>query len=140
MLKTNTLIVSVKKNIEFIVMNSDNITKYLDLYNYDIERYETMDEYILDNYNYELFRKEEKWAPLESIGRKEIEHFIPDIIIMSYSYNNYYEVLRWIIKEDIYKLMSLYSLSISYYIIKANIATIKNIWFANDKTSDARGH
>ena len=140
MLKSNELIASVKKSVELIVMNNENITKYLDLYNYNIDCYITMDEYILDNYNYELFGKNEKWAELESIGIKEIQHFIPRIIIMSYSYNNYYEVLRWIIKEDIYKLMSLYSLSISYYIIKANIATIKNIWFANDKTSDARGH
>ena len=136
MLKTNTLIVSVKKNIEFIVMNSDNITKYLDLYNYDIERYETMDEYILDNYNYELFRKEEKWAPLESIGRKEIDHFIPDIIIMSYSYNNYYEVLNWIIKEEYYKLISFYALGVSYKIIRNNIATIKTTWFNSDKTTN----
>ena len=140
MLKDNALIVNVKKNIGLIVMNSENITKYLDLYNYDTQRYETMDEYILDIYTYALFGKDEKWAFLETIGIKEIQHFIPNIIFISYSYNNYYEVLRWTIKEDIYKLMSLYSLSISYYIIKANIATIKNIWFANDKTSDTRGH
>lgn len=138
MLKTNANIVrdTMKKNIEFIVMNSDNITKYLDLYNYDTQRYETMDEYILDNYNYELFGKEEKWAPLESIGIKEIQHFIPETIIMSYSYNNYYEVLNWRIKEEYYKLISFYALGISYKIIRNNIATIKMTWFTNDKSTN----
>ena len=138
MLKTNANIVrdTMKKNIEFIVMNSDNITKYLDLYNYNINCYVTMDEYILDNYNYELFGKEEKWAPLESIGIKEIRHFIPETIIMSYSYNNYYEVLNWIIKEEYYKLISFYALGISYKIIRNNIATIKMTWFANDKSTN----
>lgn len=136
MLKDNTLIVNVKKNIEFIVMNSDNITKYLDLYNYNINCYETMNEYILDNYNYELFGKEEKWAPLETIGIKEIQHFIPDIIALSYSYNNYYEVLNWIIKEEYYKLISFYALGISYKIIRNNIATIKMTWFTNDKSTN----
>ena len=138
MLKTNANIVrdTMKKNIEFIVMNSENITKYLDLYNYNINCYVTMDEYILDNYNYELFGKEEKWAPLESIGIKEIRHFIPEIIIMSYSYNNYYEVLNWIIKEEYYKLISFYALGISYKIIRNNIATIKMTWFTNDKSTN----
>ena len=138
MLKTNANIVrdTMKKNIEFIVMNSDNITKYLDLYNYNINCYVTMDEYILDNYNYELFGKEEKWAPLESIGIKEIRHFIPETIIMSYSYNNYYEVLNWIIKEEYYKLISFYALGISYKIIRNNIATIKMTWFTNDKSTN----
>ena len=138
MLKTNANIVrdTMKKNIEFIVMNSDNITKYLDLYNYNINCYVTMDEYILDNYNYELFGKEEKWAPLESIGIKEIRHFIPETIIMSYSYNNYYEVLNWRIKEEYYKLISFYALGISYKIIRNNIATIKMTWFTNDKSTN----
>ena len=138
MLKTNANIVrdTMKKNIEFIVMNSENITKYLDLYNYNINCYVTMDEYILDNYNYELFGKEEKWAPLESIGIKEIRHFIPETIIMSYSYNNYYEVLNWIIKEEYYKLISFYALGISYKIIRNNIATIKMTWFTNDKSTN----
>ena len=72
MLKINTLIVSVKKNIEFIVMNSDNITKYLDLYNYDIERYETMDEYILDNYNYELLGKRKSGHRLKVLVAKKL--------------------------------------------------------------------
>ena len=38
MLKTNANTVrdTMKINIEFIVMNSENITKYLDLYNYNI--------------------------------------------------------------------------------------------------------
>lgn len=136
MLKTNTLIVSVKNYIEVLVMNSANITKYLDLYNYNIDHYKTIDEYILDNYNYELFGKNLLWSELEAIGAKEIRHFIPNIIIMSYSYNNYYEVLNWIIKEDYNKLMSFYALSISYNIIKNNINTIKMIWFSHDKTSD----
>ena len=138
MLKTNANTVrdTMKKNIEFIVMNSDNITKYLDLYNYNINCYVTMDEYILDNYNYELFGKDEKWAPLESIGIKEIRHFIPETIIMTYSYNNYYEVLNWIIKEEYYKLISFYALGISYKIIRNNIATIKMTWFTNDKSTN----
>ena len=139
MLKTNANTVrdTMKKNIEFIVMNSDNITKYLDLYNYNINCYVTMDEYILDNYNYELFGKDEKWAPLESIGIKEIRHFIPETIIMTYSYNNYYEVLNWIIKEEYYKLISFYALGISYKIIRNNIAVIKMVWFANDKSTQS---
>lgn len=137
MLKTNANTVrdTMKKNIEFIVMNSENITNYLDLYNYNIDCYETMDEYILDNYNYELFGKDEKWTDLESIGIKEIQHFIPEIIIMSYSYNNYYEVLNWIIKEEYYKLISFYALGVSYNIIRNNIATIKITWFTNDKST-----
>lgn len=134
MLKANDLIASVKKSVELIVMNETNITKYLDLYNYSSDLYLTMDEYILDNYNYELFGKNEKWAELETIGHKEIQHFIPNIVLISYSYNNYYEVLKWIIKEDYYKLISFYALSISYKIIRTNIATIKMIWFTNDKT------
>lgn len=137
MLKTNANTVrdTMKINIEFIVMNSENITKYLDLYNYNIDCYETMDEYILDNYNYELFGKDEKWTYLESIGIKEIQHFIPEIIIMSYSYNNYYEVLNWIIKEEYYKLISFYALGVSYNIIRNNIAPIKITWFTNDKST-----
>ena len=135
MLKDNTLIASVKKNIELIVMNSENITKYLDLYNYNIDCYITMDEYILDNYNYELFGKDEKWADLESIGIKEIQHFIPRLIIMSYSYNNYYEVINWIKNEEYYKLISFYALGVSYKIIRNNIAAIKLTWFANDKST-----
>jgi hypothetical protein len=134
MLKANDLIASVKKSVELIVMSETNITKYLDLYNYSNNIYLTMDEYILDNYNYELFGKNEKWAELETIGHKEIQHFIPSIILISYSYNNYKEVLKWIIKEDYYKLITFYALSISYKIIRTNIATIKMIWFTNDKT------
>jgi hypothetical protein len=134
MLKANDLIASVKKSIELIVMNESNITKYLDLYNYSNDLYLTMDEYIVDNYNYELFGKNEKWAELETIGHKEIQHFIPSIILISYNYNNYNEVLKWIIKEDYYKLISFYALSISYKIIRNNMHTIKMIWFTNDKT------
>lgn len=134
MLKANDLIASVKKSVELIVMNESNITKYLDLYNYSNNIYLTMDEYILDNYNYELFGKNEKWAELETIGHKEIQHFIPNIVLISYSYNNYNEVLKWIIKEDYYKLISFYALSISYKIIRNNMHTIKMIWFTNDKT------
>ncbi len=134
MLNANELIASVKKSVELIVMNETNITKYLDLYNFPINHYETMDEYILDNYNYELFGKNEKWGELETIGHKEIQHFIPSIIVISYSYNNYYEVLKWIQKEDYYKLISFYALSVSYNIIRNNIHTIKMSWFTNDKT------
>jgi hypothetical protein len=134
MLKANDLIASVKKSIELIVMNESNITKYLDLYNYSSDLYLTMDEYILDNYNYELFGKNEKWEELETIGHKEIQHFIPSIILISYNYNNYNEVLKWIIKEDYYKLISFYALSVSYKIIRNNMHTIKMIWFTNDKT------
>jgi len=134
MLKANDLIASVKKSIELIVMNESNITKYLDLYNYSIKDYDSMDEYIVDNYNYELFGKNEKWAELETIGHKEIQHFIPSIILISYNYNNYNEVVKWIIKEDYYKLISFYALSVSYKIIRNNIHTIKMIWFTNDKT------
>ena len=134
MLKANDLIANVKKSVELIVMSETNITKYLDLYNYSIKDYGSMDEFILDNYNYELFGKNEKWAELETIGYKEIQHFIPNIVLISYSYNNYKEVLNWIIKEDYYKLISFYALSISYKIIRNNIAAIKMIWFTNDKT------
>ena len=131
----NTVRDTMNKNIELIVMNSENITKYLDLYNYNIDCYITMDEYILDNYNYELFGKNEKWAHLESIGIKEIQHFIPRLIIMSYSYNNYYEVINWIKNEEYYKLISFYALGVSYKIIRNNIAAIKLTWFANDKST-----
>jgi hypothetical protein len=134
MLKANDLFASVKKSIELIVMSETNITKYLDLYNFSSNIYLTMDEYILDNYNYELFGKNEKWAELETIGHKEIQHFIPNIVLISYSYNNYKEVLKWIIKEDYYKLISFYALSVSYNIIRNNIAAIKMTWFTNDKT------
>ena len=134
MLKANDLIASVKKSIELIVMNESNITKYLDLYNYSIKDYGSMDEYILDNYNYELFGKNEKWAKLETIGHKEIQHFIPNIVLISYNYNNYNEVLKWIREEDYYKLISFYALSVSYKIIENNIHAIKMIWFTNDKT------
>lgn len=141
MLKTNTntnantVRDTMNKNIELIVMNSENITKYLDLYNYNIDCYITMDEYILDNYNYELFGKDEKWAHLESIGIKEIQHFIPRLIIMSYSYNNYYEVINWIKNEEYYRLISFYALGVSYNIIRNNIDAIKLTWFANDKST-----
>jgi hypothetical protein len=136
MLKANDLIADVKKSIELIVMSETNITKYLDLYNFPCNHYLTMDEYILDNYNYELFGKNEKWAQLETIGHKEIQHFIPSIILISYNYNNYYEVLNWITKEEYYKLISFYALSISYKIISNNIAAIKMIWFNDDKTCE----
>jgi len=136
MLKANDLIADVKKSIELIVMSETNITKYLDLYNFPCNHYLTMDEYILDNYNYELFGKNEKWAQLETIGHKEIQHFIPSIILISYNYNNYNEVLKWIIKEDYYKLISFYALSVSYKIISNNIAAIKMIWFNDDKTCE----
>jgi len=136
MLKANDLIADVKKSIELIVMSETNITKYLDLYNFPCNHYLTMDEYILDNYNYELFGKNEKWAQLETIGHKEIQHFIPSIILISYNYNNYNEVLKWIIKEDYYKLISFYALSISYKIISNNIDAIKMTWFNDDKTCE----
>ena len=134
MIKDDALIKKFKKDVELIVMNEHNITKYLDLYNYSIKTYGSMDEYILDNYNYELFGKNEKWAHLEAIGYKEIQHFLPNIILISYNYNNYNEVLKWIIKEDYYKLISFYALSISYKIISNNITAIKMTWFTNDKT------
>ena len=136
MLKANDLIADVKKSIELIVMDNTNITKYLDLYNFPCNHYLTMDEYILDNYNYELFGKNEKWAQLETIGHKEIQHFIPSIILISYNYNNYNEVLKWIIKEDYYKLISFYALSVSYKIIRNNIDAIKMTWFNDDKTCE----
>jgi hypothetical protein len=134
MLKANDLIASVKKSIELIVMSETNITKYLDLYNFSRIHYITMDEYIMDIYNYELFGKNERWTILETIGHKEMQHFIPSIILISYSYNNYNEVVNWIIKEDYYKLISFYALSVSYKIIENNIAAIKMIWFDNDTT------
>jgi len=136
MLKANDLIADVKKSIELIVMDNTNITKYLDLYNFPCNHYLTMDEYILDNYNYELFGKNEKWAQLETIGHKEIQHFIPSIILISYRYNNYYEVLNWITKEEYYKLISFYALSVSYKIIRNNIDAIKMTWFNDDKTCE----
>ena len=136
MLKANDLIADVKKSIELIVMSETNITKYLDLYNFPCNHYLTMDEYILDNYNYELFGKNEKWAQLETIGHKEIQHFIPSIILISYRYNNYYEVLNWITKEEYYKLISFYALSVSYNIIRNNIDAIKMTWFNDDKTCE----
>ena len=129
------LIATMKKTIITIVMNSDNITKYLDLYNYPSDCYETMDEYILDKYNYELFGKSVFWKELETIGLKEIHNFIPSIINISHRYSNYYEVISWIQNQEYYKLMSLYAMSTSYNIIKANITTIKMTWFNNDATS-----
>ena len=129
------LISSVKKTIKNIVMNSENITKYLDLYNYPTDCYETMDEYILDKYNYELFGKSVFWKEFETIGLKEIHNFIPSIINISYCYSNYYEVISWIQNQEYYKLISLYAMSTSYNIIKTNINTIKMTWFNNDATS-----
>jgi hypothetical protein len=134
MLKDDALIKKLKKDVQQIVMNEHNITKYLDLYNYSIKTYGSMDEYIVDNYNYELFGKNEKWADLEAIGYKEIQYFLPNIILISYNYNNYYEVLNWIRKEEYYKLISFYALAISYKIIANNIHAIKMTWFNNDKT------
>ena len=130
----------MNKAIQSIVMETTNITKYLDLYNFDIKRYETIDEYILDNYNYELFGKEVLWSELERIGYKESQYFIPSIIIISYRYNKYYQVIKWIQNEEYYKLICLYALSISYNIIKKNITTIKMTWFANDKSSQVIMH
>jgi hypothetical protein len=129
------LISTMKKTINSIVMNSDNITKYLDLYNYPSDCYETMDEYILDKYNYELFGKNVFWKEFETIGLKEIHNFIPSIINISHCYSNYYEVISWIQNGEYYKLISLYALSTSYNIIKTNIVTIKMTWFNNDATS-----
>jgi hypothetical protein len=122
--------------IKAIVMNEANIIKYLDLYNFDIKTYETMNEYILDNYNYELFGKQLHWTQLESVGSRTIQYFIPYITIISHKYNIYYEVINWIQNQDYYKLMSLYALSVSYDIISTHIASIKLIWFNNDKTHD----
>jgi len=129
------LISSIEKTIKSIVMNSDNITKYLDLYNYPIDCYETMDEYILDKYNYELFGKNVFWKEFDTIGLKEIHNFIPSIINISHCYSNYYDVISWIQNGEYYKLMSLYALSTSYNVIKTNIKTIKMTWFNNDATS-----
>jgi hypothetical protein len=129
------LISSIEKTIKSIVMNSDNITKYLDLYNYPIDCYETMDEYILDKYNYELFGKNVFWKEFDTIGLKEINNFIPSIINISHCYSNYYDVISWIQNGEYYKLMSLYALSTSYNVIKTNIKTIKMTWFNNDATS-----
>ena len=129
-------IVNMNNAIKAIVMNEANIIKYLDLYNYDISAYETMDAYILDNYNYELFGKQLHWSQLESVGSRTIQYFIPYITIISHNYNLYYEVINWLQNQDYYKLMSLYALSVSYDIISANIASIKMSWFNNDETCD----
>ena len=129
------LIDKMNKTIKQIVMNSENITKYLDLYNYPNDCYETMDEYILDKYNYELFGRNVFWKEFETIGSKEIHNFIPSIINISYCYNNYYEVISWIQNKEYYKLMSLYALSTSYNIIRANSASIKMTWFNKDTTN-----
>ena len=129
------LIDKMNKTIKQIVMNSENITKYLDLYNYPNDCYETMDEYILDKYNYELFGRNVFWKEFESIGSKEIHNFIPSIINISYCYNNYYEVISWIQNKEYYKLMSLYALSTSYNIIRANSDSIKMTWFNKDTTN-----
>ena len=128
------LIDKMNKTIKQIVMNSENITQYLDLYNYSIDCYETMDEYILDKYNYELFGRSVLWKEFDAIGSKEIHNFIPAIINISYSYNKYYEVISWIQNKEYYKLMSLYALSTAYKIIKSNVASIKLTWFNNDTT------
>ena len=128
--------VNMNNAIKAIVMKETNIIKYLDLYNYDISAYETMDAYILDNYNYELFGKQLHWSQLESVGSRTIQYFIPYITIISHNYNLYYEVINWLQNQDYYKLMSLYALSVSYDIISANIASIKMSWFNNDKTCD----
>ena len=139
MMVDKELIEKTNNAIKSIIMSSENITKYLDLYNYPIDCYETMDEYILDKYNYELFGKSVLWSEFETIGSKEIYNFIPVIINISYSYNKYYEVITWIQNKEYYKLMSLYALSISYKIIKANSASIKMTWFNNDTTYVASG-
>ena len=139
MMVNEELIDKMNSAIKSIIMNRENITKYLDLYNYPIDCYETMDEYILDKYNYELFGKSVLWKEFETIGSKEIYNFIPAIINISYSYNKYYEVITWIQNKEYYKLMSLYALSISYKIIKANSASIKMTWFNNDATYVATG-
>ena len=134
MIVDEELIDKMNKTIKQIVMNSANITQYLDLYNYSIDCYETMDDYILDKYNYELFGRNVFWKEFETIGSKEIHNFIPAIINISYSYNNYYEVISWIQNKEYYKLMSLYALSTAYKIIKTNVASIKLTWFNNDTT------
>ena len=135
MMVDEELISAMKKTIKTIVMNSENITNYLDLYNYPNDCYETMDEYILDKYNYELFGKSVFWKEFETIGLKEIHNFIPSIINISHRYSNYYDVISWIQNGEYYKLMSLYALSTSYNIIKTNITTIKMTWFNNDASS-----
>jgi hypothetical protein len=134
MMVDEELISAMKKTIKTIVMNNENITSYLDLYNFPIDCYETMDEYILDKYNYELFGKNVYWKEFETIGLKEIHNFIPAIINISHRYSNYYEVISWIQNEEYYKLMSLYALSTSYNIVKTNIAAIKMAWFDYDAT------
>ena len=134
MMVDQELISSMKKTIKTIVLKNENITSYLDLYNFPIDCYETMDEYILDKYNYELFGKNVYWKEFETIGLKEIHNFIPAIINISHRYSNYYEVISWIQNGEYYKLMSLYALSTSYNIVKTNIAAIKMTWFDNDAT------
>ena len=134
MMVDKELIEKTNNVIKSIIMSSENITKYLDLYNYPIDCYETMDEYILDKYNYELFGRSVLWKEFETIGSKEIHNFIPSIINISYYYSNYYEVINWIQNQEYYKLMSLYALNTSYNIIKTNIALIKMTWFNNDTT------
>jgi hypothetical protein len=129
-------IANMNSAIKTIVMDDANIIKYLDLYNYPIKCYETMNEYILDNYNYELFGKNLHWSQLETVGSRNIQYFIPHIIIISHNYNNYYEVINWIQKQEYYKLISLYALSISYEIIREHINTIKIIWFEHDNMGD----
>ena len=130
------IITNMNNAIKAIVMNSTYITKYLDLYNYDINCYDTMNDYILNIYNYELFGKNVCWSEFECIGSQTILHFIPHIIIISHNYNNYYEVINWIEKQEYYKLMSLYALSVSYDIIKEHINAIKMIWFEDDNMGD----
>jgi hypothetical protein len=134
MMVDEELINSIKKTIKTIVLKNENIISYLDLYNYPSDCYETMDEYILDKYNYELFGKNVYWKEFETIGLKEIHNFIPAIINISHRYSNYYEVISWIQNGEYYKLMSLYALSTSYNIVKTNIAAIKMTWFDNDAT------
>ena len=140
MMVDKELIDKTNNAIKNIIMSSENITKYLDLYNYPIDCYETMDEYILDKYNYELFGRSVFWKEFETIGLKEIHNFIPSIINISYYYSNYYEVINWIQNQEYYKLISFYALSTSCNIIKTNINTIKMTWFNNDATclSDAK--
>ena len=129
-------IATMNDNIRTIVMTISNITNYLDLYNYDVDCYKTMDDYILTNYNYELFGKNVYWPQLDIVDCNTIHYFIPEITISSHDYNIYYEVIDWIQNKEYYKLMSFYALSISYEIISANRATIKMLWFNNDKTCE----
>ena len=84
-------IATMNDNIRTIVMTISNITNYLDLYNYDVDCYKTMDDYILTNYNYELFGKNVYWPQLDIIDCNTIHYFIPEITISSHGYNIYYE-------------------------------------------------